>query len=125
MAITGPGRHKRKIPRRLDMAVAFVQEFEIQDGDTGTTNYDAFVAELDLQDVPDGLLIHTAGFDHEAGVFRVFDVWETREQGEAFISDRLNPITERMAAAAEERGDENFTPPNRQGWYDLHDSIHG
>jgi hypothetical protein len=125
MAITGPGRHKRKIPRRLDMAVAFVQEFEIQDGDTSTTNYDAVIAELDLQDVPDGLLIHTAGFDHEAGVFRIFDVWETREQGETFINDRLGPITERMAAAAGERGDESFTPPDRQGWYDLHDTMHG
>ena len=125
MAITGPGRHKLKIPRRLDMAVAFVQEFEIEDGDTSTTNYDAVVAELDLQDVPDGLLIHTAGFDHETGVFRIFDVWETREQGEKFINDRLGPITEKMGAAAAEREDESFTPPTRQGWYDLHDSMHG
>ena len=30
-----------------------------------------------------GLLIHTAGFDEDAGVFRIFDVWESRERGSA------------------------------------------
>ena len=55
------------------MAIAYVQEFEIKNGDTSTTNYDTIVAELDLQDKPDGLLIHTAGFDHDAGVFRILD----------------------------------------------------
>ena len=50
------------------------------------------------------MLIHTAGFDHDAGVFRIFDVWETREHGERFIKDRLNPILEPMMAAADERG---------------------
>ena len=45
------------------MAIAFVQEFSIQDGDTSTANYDGVVAELGLQgnDV-DGLIAHTAGF---------------------------------------------------------------
>ena len=56
------------------MAIAYLQEFTIQDGDTSTTNYDAVTAALNLQDIPDGLLIHTAGFDHDAGVFRIFDV---------------------------------------------------
>jgi hypothetical protein len=82
------------------VAIAYLQEFVIQDGDTSTTNYDAVVAALNLQDAPDGLLIHTAGFDHDAGVFRIFDVWETREQGEKFINERLNPIIEPMAAEA-------------------------
>jgi hypothetical protein len=105
------------------VAIAYVQEFEIQDGDTSTTNYDAIVAALNLQDAPDGLLIHTAGFDHDAGVFRIFDVWETREQGERFINDRLNPIMEPMAAAAAQSADNNFAPPNREAWYVLHDSM--
>jgi hypothetical protein len=64
------------------MAIAYLQEFEIKDGDTSTTNYDAVVASLNMQDAPDGLLIHTAGFDH-------------------------------------------FTPPNRETWYELHDSMTG
>ena len=105
------------------MAVAFLQEFEIQNGDTSTTNYDAVVEALDLTDAPDGLLIHTAGFDHDARVFRIFDVWETREQGERFIADRLNPITEPMAVAAQQRGDDTFAPPSRETWYELHDSL--
>ncbi len=105
------------------MAVVYVQEFAIKDGDTSTTNYDRVVAELDLQSAPEGLLIHTAGFDLEAGVFRILDVWETREHGDKFINERLNPITEPMAAAAQERGDTTFTPPTRETWYELHDSV--
>ena len=107
------------------MAIAYVQEFTIQGGDTSTTNYDAVVAALDLKDAPDGLLIHTAGFDHDAGVFRIFDVWETRGQGEKFINERLNPIIEPMAAAAAQNRDADFAPPSRETWYDLHDSMTG
>ncbi len=105
------------------MAIAYLQEFEIKDGDTSTTNYDAVAAALDLQDAPDGLLIHTAGFDHDAGVFRIFDVWETRQQGEKFINERLGPIIEPMAAAAAQSADNDFAPPSREAWYELHDST--
>jgi hypothetical protein len=105
------------------MPVAFVQEFAIRDGDTSTANYDAVAAELNVQEPPDGGLIHTAGFDLDAGVFRIFDVWETREQGERFIAERLNPILERMDADAQSRGDTSFTPPDRETWYELHDTM--
>jgi hypothetical protein len=107
------------------MAVAFVQEFKIRDGDTSTTNYDAVAEALDLKEAPDGLLIHTAGFDNDAGVFRIFDIWETREQADTFINGRLNSIIEPMAVAAQERGDETFTPPDREAWYELHDVMTG
>ena len=108
------------------MAIAYLQEFEIKDGDTSTTNYDAINAALNLQGAPDGLMIHTAGFDHDAGVFRIFDVWETREHGERFINERLNPIIEPVpSAAAAENPDANFDPPSREAWYELHDSISG
>jgi hypothetical protein len=103
------------------MAIAYLQEFEIENGDTSTTNYDAVTAALNLQDAPAGLLIHTAGFDLDAGLFRIFDVWETRAHGEKFISERLNP----MIAAAAENPDANFDPPSREAWYELHDSISG
>jgi hypothetical protein len=104
---------------------AYLQEFKVADDDTSTKNYDAVAAELDLKNAPDGLLIHTAGFDREARVFRIFDVWETREQGAKFISERLKPVIERMGASAAERNDDSFTPPSREGWYDLHDSMTG
>src|SRR5207248_695679 len=83
-------------------------------GDTSTTNYDAVAAALNLQAAPDGLLIHTAGFDHDAGVFRIFDVWTTREQGERFIKDQLGPIIGSMATAAQSP-DNDFAPPSRGG----------
>jgi hypothetical protein len=102
-----------------------MQEWPIQDGDTSTTNYDAVSAELNLQQAPDGLLLHTAGFDHDSGVFRIFDVWESRAQADAFMTERLNPIIERMMGEAAESGDDSFTPPTREAWYELHDSIAG
>jgi hypothetical protein len=96
------------------MAVAYVQEFAIKDDDTSTENYDAVAAALDLQSAPEGLLIHTAGFDHDAGVFRIFDVWRTREQGERFMRDVLQPVLEPMIAAAERSGSD-LDPPSREG----------
>ncbi len=57
-------------------------------------------------------------------MFRIFDVWQTREDGERFIKDRLDPIIESMIAAATASG-EDFAPPAREGWYELHDSMTG
>ena len=33
--------------------------------------------------VPDGLVSHSAGFDEDAGVFRVFDIWESQAHAQA------------------------------------------
>jgi hypothetical protein len=99
------------------MAIAYLQEFQIRDGDTSTTNYDAVVEALNLTEAPDGLLIHTAGFDGD--VFRIFDVWESREQGERFLGEQLGPVLERLGAEAAARGDD-FAPPDRETWYELH-----
>ena len=99
------------------MAIAYLQEFQIRDGDTSTTNYDAVVEALNLTETPDGLLIHTAGFDGD--VFRIFDVWESREQGERFMGERLGPILERLGGEAAARGDD-FAAPDRESWYELH-----
>ena len=101
------------------MPVAFVQEFNFDPGDHSTTNYDAVAARLgDVR--PDGLLIHTAGFDDDVGVFRVFDVWESQEQGQRFIDEQLMPIiNELMAGQPEGSGG----PPQRETSYELHDVI--
>ena len=102
------------------MAIAYIQEFPIVDGDLSTANYDAVVKELALGSAPDGLVVHTAGFDQTDGVFRIFDVWETREQGERFVQEQLNPILERLMANAES---DAFRPPTLDAWYELHDSM--
>jgi hypothetical protein len=101
------------------MATAFVQEFKIVDGDTSTTNYDAVAAAIGRGPV-EGLILHTAGFDRESGVFRIFDVWESREAGQTFLDERIMPIIERLAADA---GEGNFDPPDNETWYDLHDVL--
>jgi hypothetical protein len=98
------------------MAVAFVQEFPIEGDDRSTTNYDAIAERLGGHDnVPDGAIVHTAGFDEEAGVFRIFDVWESREQAESFVNGRVMPLVAELAPDA--------GPPARQYFYELHDLI--
>ena len=103
------------------MAVAYIQEFRIVDGDTSTDNYDAVSTALNLSSPPDGLIVHSAGFDHADGVFRIFDVWETREHGQRFMEEQLNPVLERLMADASEG---EFQPPTVDTWYDLHDTVH-
>ena len=75
------------------MAVAVIQEFPIEGDDRTTTNYDRVQEALGTSsNPPAGGLVHTAGFDEEAGVFRIFDVWESQEAWETFLNDRLMPI---------------------------------
>jgi hypothetical protein len=102
------------------MAVAYIQEFPIVAGDLSTTNYDAVVEALNLASAPDGLIVHTAGFDHTDNVFRIFDVWASREQGDRFVDEQLNPILERFMADAAEG---EFRPPTLDSWYELHDTM--
>jgi hypothetical protein len=100
--------------------VAWVQEFAI--GDRSTKNYD-FVAEK-VGDGPfDGLIVHTAGFDDEAGVFRILDVWETREHAERFIAEHVQPLIEEGPDAFPNA--EAFTMPTREGFYELHHVVDG
>jgi hypothetical protein len=102
------------------VAVAYIQEFDVDPGgDRSTTNYDAVASRLGNVQL-EGLLIHTAGFDEGAGVFRVFDVWESREQAQSFIDEQLMPIVNQLISTARE-GD--FSPPRREGFYELHEVI--
>ena len=79
------------------MAVAVIQEFPIEGNDRSTTNYDQVQEALGLRDNPPaGGLVHTAGFDEEAGVFRIVDVWESRDAWDAFLRDRLMPVVQPM-----------------------------
>jgi hypothetical protein len=100
------------------MAVAYIQEFAIVNRET--TNYD-FVKER-IGDGPfEGLLIHTAGFDDEAGVFRILDVWETREHAERFLAEHVQPLMEAGPSAFP--NPDTFAPPTRDEFYELHDVI--
>jgi hypothetical protein len=101
------------------MAIAFIQEFPIVDGDTSTTNYDAVVQKLDLGGKPvTGLVAHSAGFDTSAGVFRIFDIWENGDDAKRFYEGKLQPILDEMMA-----NDPTATPPQREATYELHDVI--
>jgi len=98
------------------MAFAVIQEFPIEGDDRTTTNYDRVQEALGTRtDPPAGGLVHTAGFDGEAGVFRIFDVWESREAWEAFLNDRLMPVVRPMM----EQG--GRAPETRV--YELHDFM--
>jgi hypothetical protein len=102
------------------MAVVFIQEFPISD--RSTANYD-FVKEQ-LGDGPfDGLIAHTAGFDDDGGVFRIMDVWESREQAERFLAEKIQPLVEQGPQAFP--NPDAFTPPTRETYYELHDVLSG
>lgn len=97
------------------MAFAVIQEFPIDD-DRTTTRYDGVQEALGTRDDPPaGGLVHSAGFDEDAGVFRIFDVWESEEAWTAFLNDRLLPIVQPMM---EEGGLEPETHT-----YELHDFM--
>jgi hypothetical protein len=81
------------------MAVAYVQEFDIVDGDTSTTNYDSIAEKLGNEPGVPGLIVHTAGFDHDAGVFRILDVWESADDLKRFREERLGPVVGELMAS--------------------------
>jgi hypothetical protein len=100
------------------MAVIYVQEFPI--ADRSTTNYD-FVADKVGEGPFQGLIAHTAGFDDEDGVFRILDVWESREDAERFLAANVQPLVEQGPQAFP--NPDSFTQPTRDGLYELHHVV--
>ena len=101
------------------MAVAFIQEWK--SAAPGTSNYDAIGAKLDVQsNPPEGLVAHTAGRD-SSGVWRIFSIWQSREQAQRFNEERVMPIVQEMM---QQRGADNMSPPDTMEVYELHDFIH-
>ena len=96
------------------MAVAVIQEFPIEGDDRTTTNYD-HIQEALGDEAPAGGIVHSAGFDEDAGVFRIFDVWESREAWDAFLKDRLMPAVRPMM-------EQGGRPPATRV-YELHNFI--
>ena len=98
------------------MTVVYIQEFAYKDW--STANYDW--AKEQIGDNPiDGLIVHTAGFDKDAKVFRIMDVWESQEQADRFIEERVQPMMEQGVEALPDPS--NATPPTRETFYELHD----
>ncbi len=103
------------------MAIASIQEFMIEGDDRSTTNYDAISKQLDLgNNRPEGLIVHSAGWDEDGGVFRIYDLWESREHHERFMRERLQPLLEQGPANPDAGG-----PPDRISSYELHDVVRG
>jgi hypothetical protein len=97
------------------VAFAFVQEFPQEADDTSTANYDA-IHQTILGKVsgPTGLIIHTAGFADEG--FRIFEVWESREQCERFMKEVVMPSVMEVT-----RGDPGAQPKTTS--YELHNVL--
>ena len=100
------------------MAVASVQEFDVEAGDRSTTNYDAVAVHMRGQDSPQGMIVHTAGFASD-DVFRIFTVWESAEDMQRFTDEVLMPMMHSLPST----GDAG--PPDRQYVYPLHDLQRG
>ena len=98
------------------MAVAFVQEFPISGDDRSTTNYDALHEHVMASGAPAGLIAHTAGFDEDAGVFRIFDVWESQAHAQRFLDEKVMPFVQPAL-------DAGSPPPARHAFYDLHSVV--
>jgi hypothetical protein len=101
------------------VAIVHMQEYEI--GDRSTENYD-FVKEK-LGDVPiEGLIVHTAGFDDDSGVWRQLDVWESRENADKFMVRVMALVGDGPEAFPRP---DTFAPPIREAYYELHDLKRG
>ena len=79
------------------MTFVYMQEFKI--GDRSTSNYD-FMKEKIGDEQIEGLIVHTAGFDDDSGVWRMLDVWESKEQADRFMGAGDDPGSPRGAAQA-------------------------
>src|SRR5258708_20363186 len=77
-------RNTRGDRRRTKMAVMTVQEFEVEEDDLSTTNYDAGSERLNIEaDPPPGLIVHTAGLPGN-GPFPNRNLWGARQAWREF-----------------------------------------
>jgi hypothetical protein len=99
------------------MAILMVQEFEVEEDDLATPNYDSVSERVDVKgDPPPGLIVHTAGFTGR-GLFRIANVWESEEDWQRFRDGRLAEALKPLM----ESGD--GSPPTEEYTYELHDLI--
>jgi hypothetical protein len=92
----------------------YMQEFEI--GDRSTANYDFMKEKIGDQKI-EGLLVHTAGFDDESGVWRMLDVWESKDLADRFMERMMSTVRVEELP----RPDTAAQAPLREAHYELHD----
>jgi hypothetical protein len=62
-------------------------------------SYDAVNAKLGIeQDLPEGLLMHSAG--EVDGAWQIVDIWESEEHAQRFDDERLRPAIAEVSADA-------------------------
>jgi hypothetical protein len=94
------------------MAVAIVSDWKAEDRSTAA--YDRLVELMRArEDPPAGLIFHSAGFADDA-TWRVFDVWETQEDADRFIQERLMPAMGQLPPEA------GGGPPDAVSAYEVH-----
>jgi hypothetical protein len=98
-----------------------VQEFTIANGDRRTTNYDHLVHRLGIDaNPPAGLVAHAAGWDEQAGVFRIVALWNSADELRIFLRDQLGPLLAEGPVEPVERA-----KPELESIYELHHLAHG
>jgi hypothetical protein len=99
------------------MPILMVQEFEVEEDERSTPNYDSVSERLNARDdPPPGMIVHTAGFTGR-GAFRIADVWESEADWQRFRDGRLAEALKPLM----ESGD--GTPPSEEYSYELYDLI--
>jgi heme-degrading monooxygenase HmoA len=83
----------------------------------GAQVYDALNQEMGIQnDLPEGLVHHFAAKD--GGDMIIFDVWESKEDFERFMNDRLMPAFEKVGGGPPPEGGPEPT------FAELHNEFH-
>jgi hypothetical protein len=123
LARTGCGREDRPIlktegprgPRSgLSMAIMQIQEFEVEEDERTTANYDSVSGRLNVDaDPPKGLVLHSAGYTGQNS-FRIASVWESEEAWQSFRDGRLAEALKPLMESGE------GSPPTAEYTYELH-----
>lgn len=73
-------------------------------------NREMFGGALNPDQAPDGLIMHTAGATADG--WRIFDVWESREDYERFMNEKVMPAAEALGVPTGGPGPEIYELAN-------------
>jgi hypothetical protein len=99
------------------MAIFTVQEFDVEEDERSTPNYDSISEKLGLDDDPPaGLLVHSAGFTGK-GQFRIANIWDSEQSWASFRDGRLAEVVKPLLDSGE------GNPPSVEYSYELHNLL--